>query len=429
MENIIIREIKRLRGKIPLPADKSISHRSVIIGSISKGTTKVSNFLKSEDCLNTVEVFKLLGINIFFNKENQLIIESKGLRGLKQPEAALYFGNSGTGCRLTAGILAGQSFKSKITGDESLSKRPMRRITDPLRKMGAEISGKDNANYLPLEIKGGRLKSIEYDLPIASAQVKSSILLAGLYARGRTCLIEPHKSRDHTERMLKSFGAKIEVEGLKVCIESQTELTARDISIPNDISAASFFMIAACIVGDSEIYLEGVGINPTRSAILQVLRKMGADIRIIHKDLNSYEPIADIIVKSSRLKAIKIGEEMVPLLIDELPILMVAATQAQGRTLIENASELRVKETDRIESMVTNLKKLGANIKSIGDDVIIEGPVKLKGAEVSSFSDHRTAMSMSIAGLIAEGKTQVDNIECIKTSFPDFHQVINKIIS
>ena len=429
MGNIIINETKSLKGEAPLPADKSISHRSVIIGSISEGLTEIDNFLKCEDCLNTIEAFRQLGVNIYWSNEGKLTVEGAGLSGLKKPSSPLYFGNSGTGARLTAGILAGQPFESTMTGDESLSKRPMKRVALPLKQMGAEVSGKNDANYLPLKIKGGKLKSIDYKTPAASAQVKSSMLLAGLYADGKTCITEPHKSRDHTERMLAYFGADLNVKDFKVCLLPNAKLTGRKVNIPNDISAAVFFIVATLIIEDSELYLEKVGLNPTRSVILDVLKKMGAHIDIINNDFLSNEPIADIVVKSKKLKGIEIKEEMIPLLIDELPILMIAATQAEGQTLIKNASELRVKETDRIKSMVTNLKKLGAKIANIDDDIIIKGPVELKGTDVLSFGDHRTAMSMCIAGLAANGQTKVHNTDCIKTSFPNFEEAIRKITS
>jgi 3-phosphoshikimate 1-carboxyvinyltransferase len=428
MQKITVNQSQPLKGEVELPADKSISHRSVIIGSISRGLTEIDNFLKSEDCLHTIEVFKQLGVNISWPDKDRLLVEGRGLRGLVKPSAPLYFGNSGTGARLAAGILTGQEFASEITGDESLSRRPMRRIVEPLRQMGAEITADYDERHLPLKIKGGKLKPINYKSPVASAQVKSSILLAALYAGGTSCVTEPYKSRDHTERMLSYFGAKMNIENLKVCLSVEAEFTGKKIRIPNDISNAAFFIVAASIIENSKLHLREVGINPTRSAILDVLRKMGADFQITNNRLNSNEPRADISVKSRRLKAVRVEEDMVPLLIDELPILMVAATQAQGQTVIKNASELRVKETDRINSMVTNLKKLGADIRNIEDDVIIKGPSKLKGTEVLSFGDHRTAMSMSIAGLVAEGETKVLNTECIKTSFPDFEKALKRII-
>lgn len=429
MKKIIISKAKGLTGEVLLPADKSISHRAVIVGAISTGKNQIHNFLKSDDCLCTIEIFKRLGVDIHWSKTDHLIIEGGGLRGLKEAPSALYFGNSGTGLRLTAGVLAACPFKSKLTGDESLTQRPMRRITYPLRQMGAIITGKDNANYLPLEIQGQRLKSIDYKSPLASAQVKSAILLAGLYAEGITSVTEPHKSRDHTERMLSFYGANLTIDDLKISVEPPAELKGRSFSIPADISSASFFMVAASILENSEVCLKSVGINPTRSGVIEILKKMGADIEIINKNLNSFEPTADIIVKSKDLKAVEIKEEMIPRVIDELPILMVAAVKAHGRTLIKNASELRVKETDRIKSMVTNLKSLGADIENVKDDIIIKGPSTLKGTQVFSFGDHRTAMSMIIAGLTAKAQTSVVDIECIKTSFPDFAEVVNKLKS
>lgn len=424
MKNISVSKIKSLKGEMSLPADKSISHRAAIMGSISEGETRVGNFLKSDDCLNTLEVFKKLGVDIKWNKDSRLIIKGRGLKGLKAPLENLYFGNSGTALRLTTGVLSGCPFKSVLTGDESLSSRPMKRITHPLRMMGANISGRDDGNYLPLEIKGGRLKAISYKSPIASAQVKSSILLAGLHAEGTTRISEPYKSRDHTERIFKFYGADIKVNGLEVSLRPGVKLKGRNFNIPADISSAAFLMVGASILEDSEICLKNVNINPTRTGIIRVLKEMQADIEIINEDLKSFEPTADIIIKSSKLKALKIKEEALPFLIDELPILMVAAAYAEGETVIENASELRVKETDRIYSMVTNLKKLGADIKNIKDDIVINGPTPLKGTEVESFKDHRTAMSMIIAGLTAKGKTTILDTECIETSFPNFMKYV-----
>ena len=426
MEKVIIKKLKSITGQVAVPADKSVSHRSVILGAISQGRTEICNFLDSEDCLWTVDVFKSLGVEIETAKQS-LIIKGRGLRGLKKAASELYFGNSGTGLRLTAGVLSGSSFVSKLTGDDSLSQRPMKRITIPLRQMGVVITGKEDANYLPLEIKGRGLQSIDYQSPIASAQVKSSILLAGLYAEGTTTISEPSKSRDHTERMLAHFGADLKVEGLNISLRPGRELAADKVEIPSDISSASFFMVAASILKNAELCLKRVGINPTRIGIIEVLEAMEADIQIINMSSDSFEPQADIIVKSKALKPFKIEGNLIPRLIDEIPVLMVAATQASGESIIKDAAELRVKETDRISSMVCGLRKLGASINVAGNDVIIKGPTALKGGVVSSFGDHRTAMSMIIAGLAAEGETTVLDTACIKTSFPGFMDIIAKL--
>ncbi|MCK4519023.1 MAG: 3-phosphoshikimate 1-carboxyvinyltransferase [Candidatus Omnitrophica bacterium] len=426
MEKIIIKKLKGITGQVVVPADKSISHRSVILGAISRGRTEIYNFLDSEDCLWTVDVFKRLGVEIERAKQS-LIVKGRGLRGLKKAAGELYFGNSGTGLRLTAGVLSGSPFVSTLTGDNSLSQRPMKRITAPLRQMGAIITGKEDADCLPLEIKGRGLRAIDYQSPIASAQVKSSILLAGLYAEGRTTITEPSKSRDHTERMLARFGADLKVEGLKVSLRPGRELAADKVEIPSDISSASFFMIAAAILKNSELCLKRVGINPTRTGIIEVLESMEADIQITNMSSDSFEPQADIIVKSKDLKPFKIEGNLIPRLIDEIPVLMVAATQANGKSIIKDAAELRVKETDRINSMVCGLRKLGASVNVAGNDVIIKGPTALRGGVVSSFGDHRTAMSMIIAGLAAEGETTIMDTACIKTSFPGFMDIISKL--
>ncbi|MCK5306062.1 MAG: 3-phosphoshikimate 1-carboxyvinyltransferase [Candidatus Omnitrophica bacterium] len=426
MEKVIIKKLKGITGQVVVPADKSISHRSVILGAISRGRTEIHNFLESEDCLWTVDVFKRLGVEIETAKLS-LIVKGRGLRGLKKAAGALYFGNSGTGLRLTAGVLSGSPFVSILTGDDSLSKRPMKRITMPLRQMGAVIAGKEDADYLPLEVKGRGLRAIDYQSPIASAQVKSSILLAGLYAEGTTTITEPFKSRDHTERMLSRFGADLKVEGLSISLRPGPELAADKVEIPSDISSASFFMVAAAILKNAELCLKGVGVNPTRIGIIEILKAMQADIQVTNISSDSFEPQADIIVKSKGLKPFKIDGNLIPRLIDEIPVLMVAATQADGESIIKDAAELRVKETDRINSMVRGLRKLGASVNVTGNDVIIKGPTVLKGNVVSSFGDHRTAMSMIIAGLAAEGETTVLDTACIKTSFPGFMEVIFKL--
>jgi len=428
MKRINIENHNQLKGEIIAPADKSISHRSVMIGSLSKGETYISNFLESEDCLWTIDVFRKLGIEIIEKDKGSYLIRSNGYESLKQPKSNLYFGNSGTGLRLTSGILAGSSLSCVLTGDDSLSLRPMKRITQPLKMMGADIRGSDEADHLPLTITGKRLKGIDYISPVSSAQVKSSILLAGIGAAGPTSVTEPFKSRDHTENMLKAFGADIEVDGLKVTINPTNELEAQDIQIPADISSAAFFIIAALITGNSEIIIKNVGINKTRTGLLNVLEQMGADLEIINRVPQAIEPLADICAKSSNLKPFTIEKNIIPRLIDEIPILMIAATQAHGISLIKDAAELRVKETDRIKSMTIGLNKMGANIDVQGNDIYITGPTALQRAEINSFSDHRTAMSFLIAGLVAKGITEVIDTACIETSFPDFHKKLMQVI-
>ena len=427
MQKISIEKHNQLKGEIIVPADKSISHRSVMIGSISRGKTLIDNFLKSGDCLWTVDVFRKLGVEIIEEGKNSYLINSDGYVSLKQPESELYFGNSGTGLRLASGILAGSSLSCVLTGDESLSSRPMKRITLPLRMMGADIQGPDEAGHLPLRIRGRKLKGINYISPVSSAQVKSSLLLAGLNASGSTSVTEPFKSRDHTENMLKAFGADIKIEGLKVTINPTDNLQARHIRVPGDISSAAFFIVAALITGNSEIVIKDVGVNKTRTGLLDVLNEMGANLNIINKAPQAIEPLADIYVKSSELKPFAIEKDMIPRLIDEIPILMIAATQAHGTSLIKDAAELRVKETDRIESMSVGLSKMGAKIDVQGDDIYITGPTNLKGARINSFSDHRTAMSFLIAGLAADGITEVKDTACLKTSFPDFFKKLMRV--
>lgn len=425
-------EPKRLKGEIVPPPDKSISHRAVIIASLATSTTQVDNLSVCQDCQHTLNAFRALGVTIT-EKKGSFCIQGKGLDGLSEPARELYLGNSGTSMRLILGVLAGQRFSCTLTGDESLSKRPMKRVTQPLSLMGAKITGKQGAEFAPLTIQGGELKPISYQTPVASAQVKSAILLAGLYAKGKTQVREPAKSRDHTERMLNKFGADIIEEDLLVSVQGRASLVSRDITVPGDISAASFFLVGACISKGSRVIVESCGLNPTRTAFLRILQKMGAAISWTYQDSQmaaedySDEAIGTITAKSSPLKSLTISPDQIPSLIDELPVLMVAATQAEGETKICGAGELRVKETDRISAMVTNLSQMGADIESSGNDVIIRGPAKLSGAGIDSFGDHRTAMSMAIAGLVAQGRTTIKNIDCVNISFPGFFETLSRL--
>lgn len=421
MSSIKINHLSRLRGELSLPGDKSISHRAVMISSIAKGKSLISNLLDSLDCSATIEAFQNMGISLQRGKDKTASVMGKGLRGLIEPDAGLYLGNSGTTMRLLLGVLAGQNFKAILSGDQSLSKRPMKRVTYPLRLMGADIEGPDDANLAPITISGGQLKPIEYHSPVASAQVKSAIIFAGLYADGTTRITEPYKSRDHTERMLALFGAELKEEGLSVSVKGLrcSELKPSSIVIPGDISSAAFFITLGVLAKDSEIIIRSCGINPTRTGILKVLERMGARIEIVNAK-DAFEPYADIVVKSSSLKATKVSREEIPLLIDEVPLIGLSATQAEGTTIIEGVGELRVKETDRVNSIITNLKNMGADIEAEADKIIINGPTKLNKATVESFDDHRTAMMLIIAGCIAEDSTIVNNTECIATSFPGF---------
>ncbi len=423
-----IQKKNKLRGELTLPGDKSISHRSIILSAIGSEKNRISGFLESEDCLNTLNAFKIMGVDIKKIKRGEYVVNGVGLRGLKEPDRVINCGNSGTSMRIMTGLLAGQNFYSVLTGDSSLRQRPMGRIIDPLSEMGAKIWSR-NKQYAPLSVKGQVLSGFDYKLPVASAQVKSSLLLAGLYA-GDLCLTEPGPSRDHTERMLKAFGVPLAIEDytIKLSVNNEIEIKTRDIEIPGDISSAAFFIAAGLITNNSEILLKKVGINPTRSGILDVLNKMKAEIEIIDKREVSGEPIADIQIKSTDLKATTVEGEVIPRLIDEIPIIAVLATQAQGKTIIRDAEELRVKETDRISAMVTELKKLGADIKELKDGMIINGPTKLKGnVNVESYNDHRVAMSLAIAGLLCENKVNIKNSQCIKTSFPDFFELLQSL--
>ncbi len=397
-----------------------------MLGAISQGTTVVNGLLHSEDCLNTFRSLKQMGIEFTQSSKDTLEIKGKGLYGLKRSSEFIYAGNSGTTMRLLSGILAGQEFDSEITGDESLSKRPMNRITNPLQEMGAEISAREN-KYPPLKIKGGQLKPINYTLPIPSAQVKSCLLLAGLYARGTTTIVEPVKSRDHTERMLQFLGADINLSQNRIDIRGPGILYAKDITVPGDISSASFFIVAALLLKNSSLTIKNVGINPTRTGIIEVLRSMGASIKYTNiREMNN-EPVSDIVVSSSTLNATLISGELIPRLIDEIPVIAVAASQAKGTTTISGARELRVKETDRIKAITSELSRMGADIKEFDDGFSITGPSTLRASKVNSSGDHRMAMSLAIAGLIAKGETDIFNTECINTSFPEFFNVINQI--
>ncbi len=412
-----------IKGEIEVAPDKSISHRALMISAIAEGTSRIKNFLKADDCISTMNCLKKLGVDIA-EKDGEIIVKGNGLK-LKGSSAILDAGNSGTTVRLLSGILVGQNFTTKITGDESLSKRPMKRIVEPLEKMGAKMKSKNG--YLPIEIEGGNLKPINYDSKISSAQVKSCVLFAGLSAAGVTSFTEPEQSRDHTERMLKNFGAKVEINKNTVSIKGIAKLHPSDVFIPGDISSAAFFVVAVAIVKNSELKIKNVGVNPTRTGIIDVLKRMCAKIEIENKREIAGEPIADIIVKSSDLKSTNIERSEIPLLIDEIPIIAVAATQAEGITKITGAKELRVKETDRLKAMSSELRKMGADIQELEDGLIIKGPTKLKGAKVDSYKDHRIAMSLAIASLIAEGKTEILDKDCVNISFPEFWCLFGKI--
>ena len=455
MSQINIKYERPLKGESSPPPDKSISHRAIIISSLSEGKSIIRNFLNAEDPLRTCNAFRQMGIEIVVrnaysvmrttqNAERgtryvgttrsresipthgtDLIITGKGLTGLKKPKNVIDCGNSGTTMRLLCGVLAGQPFSATLTGDSSLMRRPMQRVIIPLAEMGAVIQSEKG--YPPLAIKGGDLKPIDYKSPVASAQVKSAVLLAGLYCDGITSVSEPEKSRDHTERMLKAAGVNIEMKNLKVSVTGKAKLKPLDTTIPGDFSSAAFFIVAGAIVPDSKILIKNVGINPTRTGLLDILKKMGADITLKNKREVSGEPVSDIYINHSQLKGIEIGGDMIPKAIDEFPILCIAASLAQGTTKITGAKELRVKESDRISSMANELRKMGVEVEELPDGITIKGRERLKAATVQSYGDHRVAMSMAIAGLVADGETIVKDTECVNTSFPGFMEMLKKL--
>jgi len=417
---------KPFQCQLQVPGDKSISHRSVIIGSIAAGETHISNFLPGEDCLRTVRCLQQLGVHIEFIDPTTLKIHGQGLYGLAEADNYLDVGNSGTTIRLLAGVLAGQEFYSVLTGDASLRRRPMGRIITPLRQMGAQIWGRKNDTLAPLSIKGARLKGIHYRSPVASAQVKSAILLAGLYARGETSVTEPALSRDHTEKMLANYGAKIQTAGLTSVI-SPGELVGQNIKVPGDVSSAAFFLTAAAIIPESSVTVKNVGLNPTRTGIIEVLAEMGATVKISNSGRNAGELMGDITVAAGKLKGITIGGNLIPRLIDEIPILAVAAAAAEGETVIRDAAELKVKESNRLQALATELSRFGVNIQATADGLIIRGGKDYRGAVCHSYNDHRIAMACTLMGLIASGETLIQNAECIKVSFPGFPELLKKL--
>ncbi|WP_044749082.1 3-phosphoshikimate 1-carboxyvinyltransferase [Bacillus alveayuensis] len=410
-----------LRGEITVPGDKSISHRAVMFGALAYGQTNIENFLTGEDCLSTISCFRQMGVDIQLHGK-QVTVVGKGFSGLQEPKTVLDVGNSGTTTRLLLGILAGSPFHACIIGDESIAKRPMDRVTIPLRKMGAQIDGREHGTYTPISIRGGNLNAIHHQSKVASAQVKSAILLAGLQGNGITTVEEPYKSRDHTERMLKAFGIHIEETGCSVSIKGGQSLTATNIYVPGDISSAAFFLVAGAIVPNSQITLRNVGINPTRTGIIEVLKEMGASLTIEEKG-NAFEPMADLTIETSSLVGTEISGEIIPRLIDEIPIIALLATQAEGTTVIKDAAELKVKETNRIDTVVQELKKLGANIEATDDGMIIKGKTPLKGGTtVSSHGDHRIGMMLAIASFICHESIFLENAKAINVSYPSFFE-------
>jgi len=416
----------RLRGTITVPGDKSISHRSIMFGALSDGTTRVTNFLRGADCLSTINCFRKLGIRIE-EKADEILVYGKGLHGLSAPTDRLDAGNSGTTVRLLSGILAGQNFTSEIGGDSSIESRPMKRIIEPLSLMGAKIESIGGNDCAPLHIQGKPLCGIHYVSKVASAQVKSCILLAGLYADGPTSVTEPYLSRNHSEIMLHHFGADITSVGSTATIFPNPKLCAQNIRVPGDISSAAYFIAAALIVPDSEILIQNVGINPTRDGLLRVCQSMGADITLWNIHQGNGEPTADILVKSSNLHGTVIGGALIPTLIDELPIIAALACFAKGTTVIQDAQELKVKESNRIDVMVQNLSTMGAQITATSDGMVIEGGYPLHGAVIDSQLDHRIAMTFAVAGLGADNETEILGADCVKISYPNFYQDLAKV--
>lgn len=417
-----------LRGKIQVPGDKSISHRGIMLGAIAEGKTELYGFLDGADCRSSIACFRQMGIEILQERDHVTIC-GRGLHGLSQPRETLDVGNSGTTARLISGILAGQRFFSSLTGDASIRRRPMDRIMNPLNTMGARIRSRNGNGCAPLDIAPAVLRGIDYLSPVASAQIKSSVLLAGLYAKGKTSLTEPAKSRDHSERMLRAFGADLTQDGLTVTISPDPILVGQKIQVPGDISSAAYWIAAASISPGSEIIIENVNVNPTRDGILRVAKEMGADIERLNPRIVSREPVADLLVRSASLRGTRIDGSIIPTLIDEIPVIALMAACAEGETIIADARELRVKESDRIESIVTNLSAMGVSVTGTEDGMIIRGGPSLKGAEIATRHDHRIAMTFSIASLVADGPVLLDDPSCVRISYPDFYRSLRFLLS
>mgnify|MGYP000983579376 FL=1 len=419
---MVIQKIKKAIGQIKVPGDKSISHRAVMLGSLANGVTEISGFLKGADCLSTIDCFRKMGIDIDINGEN-VTVHGNGLRGLKKPDEMLYTGNSGTTTRLLCGILAGQNFDTSITGDASIQKRPMGRVVQPLSMMGAKIENE----YCPLYITGTKLHGIDYKMPVASAQVKTAIILAGLYAYGETVIHEIEKSRDHTELMLSAMGADLTVDNLDITVKPTNDLTAVNVDVPGDISSAAFFLVLGAIMPNSQITVTNVGINPTRTGIIDVLKDMGADITLENVHTSAGETVADITVRSSSLKGTTVGGDIIPRLIDELPIIAVAAVFADGQTVIKDAQELKVKETNRIRAVVDEFNKCGIDITETDDGMIINGGKSIHGADFKTYGDHRMAMSLTVLAQLADGESTLDDSDCACVSYPTFFDDFYKL--
>ena len=425
---MVITKAKTLKGEITVPGDKSISHRGVMFGAISEGITELTGFLDGADCRSTISCFRAMGIDISQDKDH-VVIHGKGLHGLSAPSNTLDVGNSGTTTRLISGILAGQPFVSSLNGDASIQKRPMGRIITPLTQMGAYIKSLKDNGCAPLEIGGKPLHAIHYDSPVASAQVKSCVLLAGLYADGITSVTEPVVSRNHTELMLSGFGADVKSEGLTASIVGNPKLTGQKIAVPGDISSAAYFIAAGLICENADLLIKNVNTNPTRAGIIKVAQSMGGNIELINERIISGEPVADIHVTTSQLTGCEISGDIIPTLIDEIPVIAVMAACAKSTTIVKDAAELKVKESDRIATVTENLKAMGCDITATDDGMIINGGNALRGTTIKTYKDHRIAMAFAIAGLIADGKTNFDDEKCFVISYPNFFETLNRLLS
>lgn len=423
---MIFKKTKHLKGEITVPGDKSISHRSIMLGSIASGITEVHGFLNGADCISSMNCFRQMGVDIAYDG-SIVTIHGNGLHGLKAPADTLDVGNSGTTTRLMSGILAAQNFSSRVIGDDSICRRPMKRIITPLAMMGADITSERGNDCAPLIINGRKLKGIHYDSPVASAQVKSCVLLAGLYADGETSVTEPYVSRNHTELMLNAFGGSCTTLGTTATVTSDPVLTGQKIVVPGDISSAAYFLVAGLIAENSEITIKNVGINPTRDGIIDVIKMMGGDITFANVNADSGEPTADITVKTSSLKGCVIEGDIIPKLIDEIPVIAILACFAEGETVIKDAAELRVKESNRIDVMVNNLSAMGADITGTDDGMIIRGGKPLHSAVIHSKKDHRIAMSFAVAAMCAEGETEILDANCVNISYPDFYRDLENL--